>query len=56
MHGMTLACLASMVEAYEVSFDLYSRVVHSPLQLLDTQLLVQVAKGTCLEWLYSQIE
>jgi len=33
MHWMTLACPFSMVEAHEVSFDLCSIVVQSPLHL-----------------------
>jgi len=47
-HGMTLACPTDMAKAHEVSFDLCSRVVHSPLQFPDTHHLVQVEKGTCL--------
>jgi len=48
MHGMTLACPVHMAKAHEITFDLCSRVVQSPLQLSHTQLLLHVEKGNCL--------
>ena len=48
MHGMTLACPATIAKARDVSFDLCRRDVYSPLQFPYTQLLVQVDKGTHL--------